>query len=181
MSEQTTITTMDEMINSLSREAQVILIKIGLTWESFVGSSGSWVNRDSLIKLVKMNAPWSANKLTNKGQGKNGIIYSLVPLLKEYDLVRVIDGKNFTRYMLTETGKEIIKAMLFRCYQCNETRECQRCIITEPDVIRSIPCSWVMNCNHVISECDGCDENGIKVCWSCKGNHTCQSCIIYNR
>jgi hypothetical protein len=179
MSEQITIATMDDMINSLSREAQVILIKIGLTWESFVGSSGSWVSRTSLIKLAEMNEPWSANKLTTKGQGRNGIIYSLVPLLKEYDLIRVIDGKNFTRYMLTETGKEIIRAMLFRCHQCNETRVCGKCNENLDIHNKPYPCSYTSH--NIISECQHCDENGMRLCWSCNGKQNCQYCISYNR
>ena len=41
------------------------------------------------------------------------MIYELIPLLKEYELVTVNNERNYTMYMLTEVGKEIIGALSY--------------------------------------------------------------------
>ena len=104
---------LDTMIDNLSPEAKTILIKIGLRWSYTVGPSGSYVNTSSLEKAYKAEGPWSANKLTDQGRGRNGVIYELIPLLKEYELVTVNNERNYTMYMLTEVGKEIIGALSY--------------------------------------------------------------------
>ena len=104
---------LDTIIDNLSPEAKTILIKIGLRWSWIVGSFGSYVNKSSLEKAYKAERPWSANKLTEQGRGRNGVIYELVPLLKKYELVIVNNERNYTMYMLTEVGKEVIGAMLY--------------------------------------------------------------------
>ena len=103
----------EEMISNLSPEAKTILIKISLNWQNIVGSFGSYVNTSSLEIAHKAKGPWSANKLTDQGRGRNGVIYELIPLLKEYELVTVNNERNYTMYMLTEVGKEIIGALSY--------------------------------------------------------------------
>ena len=102
----------EEIINNLSPEAKTILIKIGLNWKNIVGSFGSYVNWDCLEIAYKAKEPWSANKLTDKGRGRNGVVYELIPLLEEYNLVIKNINQNYTVYMLTDLGKEIVGAMI---------------------------------------------------------------------
>ena len=104
---------LDTMIDNLSPEAKTILIKIGLKWSYIVGSFGSYVDTDTLEKAYKAEGPWSANKLTDHGRGRNGVINELIPLLEKYELVIVNNERNYTMYMLTEVGKEVIGAMLY--------------------------------------------------------------------
>ena len=104
---------LDTMIDNLSPEAKTILIKIGLKWSYIVGSFGSYVDTDTLEKAYKAEGPWSANKLTDHGRGRNGVINELIPLLEKYGLVIVNNERNYTMYMLTEVGKEVIGAMLY--------------------------------------------------------------------
>jgi len=112
MSEQITQTSIDELVNSLSPEAKTILIKIGLNWKNIVGSFGSYVNWSCLEIAYQAKEPWSANKLTNKGIGRNGVVYELIPLLEKYNLVIKNINQNYTVYMLTDLGKEIVGAMI---------------------------------------------------------------------
>lgn len=112
MSEQITQTPTEELINNLSPEAKTILIKIGLNWKNVVGSYGSYVNWSCLEIACKAQRPWSANKLTEKGRGRNGVVYELIPLLEEYNLVIKNINQNYTVYMLTDLGKEVIAAMI---------------------------------------------------------------------
>ena len=102
----------EEMINNLSPEAKTILIKIGLNWKNTVGSFGSYVNISSLELAHKAQRPWSANKLTDQGRGRNGVIYELIPMLEKYELIIINNQQNYRTYMLTHLGKEVIGAML---------------------------------------------------------------------
>ncbi len=104
----------EEMISNLSPEAKTILIKIGLNWQNIVGAFGSYVNKSSLELAYKAQRPWSANKLTDQGRGRNGVIYELIPLLEKYELVIINNERNYKIYMLTDLGKEIIGAMLYK-------------------------------------------------------------------
>jgi hypothetical protein len=104
----------EEMISNLSPEAKTILIKIGLNWQNIVGAFGSYVNRSSLWRAHKAQVPWSANKLTDQGRGRNGVIYELIPMLEKYELVIINNERNYKMYMLTDLGKEVIGAMLCR-------------------------------------------------------------------
>ena len=103
----------EEMINNLSPEAKTILIKISLNWQNIVGASGSYVNTSSLVLAHKAKRPWSANKLTDQGRGRNGVIYELIPMLEKYELVIINNERNYKMYMLTDLGKEVIGAMLY--------------------------------------------------------------------
>jgi hypothetical protein len=104
----------EEMINNLSPEAKTILIKISLNWQNIVGAFGSYVNTSSLEIAHKAKEPWSANKLTDNGRGRNGVVYELIPMLEKYNLIIKNINKNYTVYMLTDLGKEVIGAMLYR-------------------------------------------------------------------
>ena len=104
----------EEMISNLSPEAKTILIKISLNWQNIVGSFGSYVNTSSLEIAHKAQRPWSANKLTDQGRGRNGVIYELIPMLEKYELVIINNERNYKMYMLTDLGKEVIGAMLYR-------------------------------------------------------------------
>ena len=104
----------EEMISNLSPEAKTILIKISLNWQNIVGSFGSFVNTSSLEIAYKAKEPWSANKLTDQGRGRNGVIYELIPMLEKYELVIINNERNYKIYMLTDLGKEIIGAMLYK-------------------------------------------------------------------
>ena len=104
----------EEMISNLSPEAKTILIKISLNWQNIVGSFGSYVNTSSLEIAHKAQVPWSANKLTDQGRGRNGVVYELIPMLTKYELVIINNEQNYKVYMLTDLGKEVIGAMLYR-------------------------------------------------------------------
>ena len=103
----------EEMISNLSPEAKTILIKIGLNWQNIVGSFGSYVNTSSLELAHKAQRPWSANKLTDQGRGRNGVVYELIPMLEKFELVIINNQQNYKVYMLTDLGKEVIGAMLY--------------------------------------------------------------------
>ena len=62
------------------------LAKIGATWKEYAGAFGSLVYNSIIIKMLKQDRPWSVNKLTFKGQGRNGVVYTLLPMLKTYHL-----------------------------------------------------------------------------------------------
>ena len=98
----------EEMINNLSPEAKTILIKIGLNWQNIVGSFGSYVNTSSLEIAHKAQVPWSANKLTDQGRGRNGVIYELIPMLEKFELVIINNQQNYKVYMLTDLGLSLI-------------------------------------------------------------------------
>ena len=103
----------EEMISNLSPEAKTIIIKIGLNWQHTVGSFGSYVNTSSLVLAHKAKEPWSANKLTEEGRGRNGVVYELIPMLEDYELIIINNERNYKMYMLTDLGKEVIGAMLY--------------------------------------------------------------------
>ena len=69
MSQQQTATTLEQMISSMSPEGQMALAKIGVTWKEYAGAFGSLVYNSVIVKMLKQDRPWSANKLTEKGQG----------------------------------------------------------------------------------------------------------------
>ena len=75
------------------------LAKIGATWKEYAGAFGSLVYNSIIIKMLKQDRPWSVNKLTFKGQGRNGVVYTLLPMLKTYHLVEEVGGMNYSRYI----------------------------------------------------------------------------------
>lgn len=188
MSQQETELTLEQVISRMSPEGQMALAKIGVTWKDYAGYFGSIVPHTVLIKMMKQNLPWSANKITQKGQGRNGVLYTLLPMLKEQGLVEEVDGRNYTRYRLTNIGKEVIRSMLYACSSCHQTRECSHCwqglYYTKDDKGQRQPSecgseSWrSYNApEHKIDECEHCNEFGHRLCYTCKGTKTCHYCI----
>lgn len=191
MSQQETIISLEELISRMSPEGQMTLAKIGVTWKEYAGYYGSIVTRDVLTKMIKQNLPWSANKITQNGHGRNGVLYTLLPMLKEQELVEEVDGKNYTRYELTDIGKEVIRVMLYACTNCDQTRKCSRCwqglsyFTDDEDNIYPSECGRAKSrlggqntgTNHIIDECEQCNEFGHQLCYTCHGTKTCQYCI----
>ena len=170
-----------DMIRSLSLEANFAMIKIALTWPNIVGSSGSWVSKSQLKTMLSQDRPWSANKLTFKGQGRNGIVYSLIPMLKDNNLVVVHNNTNVTRYDLTEVGVEVIRAMIWNCEQCNNTRVCTLCTEGKSHYRCShyaIPYDerQQLNEDQQVERCTGCDEEGDQLCTRCEASTVCHYC-----
>ena len=174
-----------QMISSLSHEAVFAMLKISMTWPDIVGSSGSWVSKDQLRKMLRQERPWSANKLTNNGCGRNGIIWSLIPMLKKNNLVIVHPGFHFTRYELTEVGTEVIRAMVWNCSNCNNTRECDFC----NSGVSEYQCSHYsltfeemkeLTQEQMTERCATCNDEGKQICTRCRGTLICHSCIQEN-
>jgi len=182
MSQQETVTTLEQLITQMSPEGQMALAKIGVTWKDYAGYYGSLVPNDVLIRMLKQNLPWSANKITQQGQGRNGVLFTLLPMLKDQGLVEEVDGKNYTRYSLTNTGKEVMRAMLYVCTSCNQTRECSRCWQgvefdrDENGQVQGVVCRDTKP-GHDIKTCEYCNEFGHQLCYSCQGKNICQHCI----
>ena len=185
----------DRMLEQMSAEAKNTLIKMGASWVDIVGSSGSWVSKRQLGKAMEQESPWTANKLTDRGRGRNGVTWSLIPLLKSYNLVTVINGTH-TRYMLNPIGKEVLSAMLYNCSFCNTTRECQ-C----EDGLSHHHDGTIQTCSHInrqdcqycdgsgrsndgdydcrrctVGQCEYCDDQRNRYCYSCKGSMICNHC-----
>lgn len=183
MSQQQTIQTLEQMVSSMSIEGQMTLAKIGLSWKDYAGEFGSLVYNSVLVKMLKEDMPWSVNKLTHKGQGRNGVVYTLLPMLKKYELVEEIGGKNYTRYQLTDTGKEIMRGMLWTCSNCDQTRECSRCWqgleYNENDEhqLQGYECNNSGYESHDIRTCSRCDEFGKQLCYQCHGTKKCSYCV----
>ena len=158
-------------INNISIPAQKVLIEIGLSWDIIIGPSGSYVHNTSLKKLLEAKQPISVNKMTDSGRGRNGVIYSIIPMCKRYRLIDITDG-NHQSYMLNDLGREVIEMMVSTCSYCNDTKLCRFC---NGNGIRiDIKCGhndW--NGNRAIKksseECDKCDGNNL-FCYQCKTN-----------
>ena len=183
MSQQQTATTLEQMISSMSPEGQMALAKIGMTWKEYAGAFGSLVYNSVIVKMLKQDRPWSANKLTENGQGRNGIIYTLLPMLKTYQLVEEVGGMNYSRYMLNDTGKEVMRAMMYSCTMCNQTRECSRCWQgveqrkNEEGQMQGYECNSNRYENHNIETCRNCNEFGHQLCYTCRGTNKCHYCV----
>lgn len=183
MSQQQTVLTLEQVISSMSPEGQMALAKIGATWKEYAGAFGSLVYNSIIIKMLKQDRPWSVNKLTFKGQGRNGVVYTLLPMLKTHHLVEEVGGMSYKRYILTDTGKEIMRVMMYSCTMCDQTRECSRCWqglqYTEDEVGRKqgIECSRNRLSEHNTNECQYCNEFGHQLCYTCHGTNKCQYCI----
>ena len=184
MSQQQTVLTLEQMITSMSPEGQMALAKIGATWKEYAGAFGSLVYNSIIIKMLKQDRPWSVNKLTFKGQGRNGVVYTLLPMLKTYHLVEKVEGMRYSRYMLNDIGKEVMRVMMYSCTVCNQSRECPRCWkglqYTKDDEgrMQSHKCNRTRNLEyHRIDECRYCNEFGHQLCYTCDGTNKCQHCI----
>lgn len=182
MSQQQTTLTIEQMITSMSPEGQMALAKIGVTWKEYAGAFGSLVYNSIIIKMLKQDRPWSVNKLTFQGQGRNGVVYTLLPMLKTYHLVEEVGGKNYSRYILNDTGKEVMRAMMHACSNCNQTRECSRCWKgldyhkDDEGRMQSYECNR-SSTEHKIDECRHCNEFGHQLCYTCDGTNKCQYCV----
>ena len=183
MSQQQTVLTLEQMISSMSPEGQMALAKIGVTWKEYAGAFGSLVYNSIIVKMLKQDRPWSVNKLTFKGQGRNGVVYTLLPMLKTYQLVEEVGGMNYSRYMLNDTGKEVMRAMMHSCTACNQTRECSRCwqgleyTKGENGQLQGKECNSRVNENHNIETCRNCNDFGHQLCYTCHGTNKCHYCV----
>ena len=188
----------DRYIEQMSHQAKNALISIGSTWPEIVGSSGSWVTKRTIMKALEQERPWTANKLTNKGNGRNGIIYSLIPMLKDQDLVVVNSEGTHTKYMLTEVGKEVLRAMVYACGQCHTSRMCSCGDGYSRSNGYQTGEQTIQKCSHILRQncencegtgehgggrcwrcsetCNDCDEDRNRYCYSCKGTQICQYC-----
>ena len=178
----------------ISQKSLIVLAKIGTEWNAIVGSSGSYVNTSTIINALNEEKPWSANKITGRRQGgANGVKYSFIPLLLKYNLAEVVNGKNFTRYQLTTTGREVLVSMIINCSSCDNTRTCLQCGGTgkykswhNNDNDRFIWCrsgeyivdeqTYTKPTKEHIESCNMCDSDGHQICYSCHGNKKCTQC-----
>lgn len=185
MSQQQTVITLEQMITSMSPEGQMALAKIGASWKEYAGAFGSLVYNSIIIKMLKQDRPWSVNKLTFKGQGRNGVVYTLLPMLKMYNLVEEVGGMSYKRYTINDTGKEVMRIMMHTCTVCDQTRECQRCwnglqyTKDEEGQMQSFACmkAGSLFAEHNIDECQHCNEFGHQLCYTCSGTNRCRYCI----
>ena len=189
----------DRYIEQMSHQAKYALINIGSIWPEIVGSSGSWVSKKMLMKALEQERPWTANKLTTKGNGRNGIVYSLIPMLKDQDLVVINSEGTHTKYMLTEVGKEVLRAMVYSCGRCHTSRMCscedgyahtngyevynesiQQCSHTERHDCEHCGGTGEQDgggrCWRCVDTCNDCDEDRNRYCYSCRGTQICQYC-----
>ena len=185
----------DNYIEKMSMTSKIVMIKIGAEWSEVVGASGSWVSKTMLMKALEQERPWTANKLTQNGNGRNGIVYSLIPMLKSHHLVIVNSVGTHTKYMLTDTGKEVLQAMVYSCAQCNTTRVCrcedgyehyrgelEKCKHTLRQDCGTCEGSGFRNgmdssrCWNCVEHCENCDDENNRFCYSCKGTSVCKSC-----
>ena len=185
MSQQQTVLTLEQMISSMSPEGQMTLAKIGATWKEYAGAFGSLVYNSIIIKMLKQDRPWSVNKLTFQGQGRNGVVYTLLPMLKTYHLVEEVEGMRYSRYMLNNIGKEVMRVMMYTCTVCDQSRECQKCWKgldyhkDDEGRMQSYECGRAIRygAEHKIDECRHCNEFGHQLCYTCNGENKCQYCV----
>ena len=165
----------ESRITALSPEAKTAIINIGLSWPDIVGASGSYISKTILHNIIKATTPWTVNKVTDNGAGRNGVTWSIIPTFTDLNLLNKIEGGRFTTYDLTSVGREIVIMMLLNCNRCTNTRICPRCLdhpgFSESDNL----------CLHIdVEDCDQCngtgdpDEDGEHSCWNCDEN--CERC-----
>jgi hypothetical protein len=199
MNDINTLQRYEDRINSLSPEAKHALISIGLSWPDFVGASGSYISKTILHNIIKTTTPWTVNKVTDNGAGRNGVTWSIIPTFTDLNLLNKIEGGRFITYDLTPVGREVAIMMLLNCGRCNNTRICLKCLdhprysgsdslcehvnvkdceqcngTGDPDEEGEHSC-W--NCDE---NCNRCDNDRKVFCWSCDGNVTCQYCKDQN-
>ena len=178
----------------VSPQALIALAKIGSTWNVYVGSTGSYVNSSAIINALNETEPWSANKIAGRRQGgANGVKWSLIPLLLKYNLATIVEGKKFTRYQLTDIGREVLVSMIINCPSCDNTRTCSQCVGTGRytrlygDEQTTTYCrtgqydstiqSYEVPTKEHIDSCTSCDSEGYQICYSCGGNKKCNQCV----
>lgn len=178
----------------ISPQALIALAKIGSTWNIYVGSTGSYVNTDTIINALNETEPWSANKICSKRHGgSNGVKWSLIPLLLKHNLAVIVEGKKFTRYQLTDIGREVLVAMIVNCQSCDNTRTCSQCMGTgrytsyNNSLDNPVYCrtgqydsgieNYEVPTKEHIDSCNSCDSEGYHLCYSCKGDKKCSQCV----
>ena len=174
----------------VSPQALIVLAKIGSQWNTFVGSTGSYVNNSAIINALKETEPWSANKISGRRQGgANGVKWSLIPLLLEHNIATIVTGKKFKRYQLTSVGREVLTSMVINCPSCDNTRACTQCKGTGRYISHNTDettyCRRVNYHNNTyekptqehIDSCTNCDSEGYQVCYSCGGERKCNQCV----
>lgn len=174
----------------VSSQALIVLAKIGSQWNTFVGSTGSYVNNSAIINALNATEPWSANKIAGRRQGgANGVKWSLIPLLLEYNIATIVTGKKFKRYQLTSVGREVLTSMIINCPSCDNTRACTQCngtgryishVTNETAYCRRGTYNnntYEKPTQEHIDSCTSCDSEGYQVCYSCGGERKCNQCV----
>jgi len=174
----------------VSPQALIVLAKIGSQWNTFVGSTGSYVNNSAIINALKETEPWSANKISGRRQGgANGVKWSLIPLLLEHNIATIVTGKKFKRYQLTSVGREVLTSMVINCPSCDNTRACTQCKGTGRYINHvndeTTYCrrgnyhnnTYEKPIQEHIDSCTSCDSEGYQVCYSCGGERKCNQCV----
>ena len=184
---------------SMSQEAQLILMKLGVEWQLTTGFQ-SWVNEYLLVAMIKIpDEAWTVNKLSKwSGFGRSGIEYTLVPFMLKVGIITRDASSRFTKYSVTAHGREVLETMVYNCNECNNTRACTHCEhgvgMTDRWGDRLEPCKHTMqedctDCERTgLIECDYCDGTGTRngsvdtECYRCcgrdnpKGKITCWGC-----
>tara|TARA_R110002051_G_scaffold92706_1_gene162437 strand:- start:511 stop:1143 length:633 start_codon:yes stop_codon:yes gene_type:complete len=186
----------ESRITALSPEAKTAIINIGLSWPDIVGASGSYISKTILHNIIKATSPWTVNKVTDNGAGRNGVTWSIIPTFTDLNLLNKIEGGRFTTYDLTSVGREIVIMMLLNCNRCSNTKVCQKCLGSPGYGSTDSVCDHVEvkdceechgtgdpdkdtgehGCWNCEENCDSCDKNRKIFCWSCGGHVTCQYC-----
>lgn len=169
-----------DIFDRLSRHAQRVLMKIGSSWDIFVGPAGSYVGSGAFKTLLDSDEPLTIHGICkhDHGCGRNGVKYSIIPMLKKFELVEITEGNN-TAYKLNELGKEVISAMVETCSYCCESKICNNC----NGVGTKYECShWKHDDNDDlivlnVHDCKDCNDDGMHFCGTCKGNGICQHCL----
>ena len=178
---------LSDKVLSMSQEAQVMLMKLGIEWQRTTGYS-SWVAKGLLVSLLKIpDDAWTINKLSKySGYGRAGIEYALVPFMQHVGMLEH-QTLRFKKYFLTEHGRETLESMVYNCIPCNNTRKCQKCE-TGVALTERYCEDPAEPCDHVIrAECNDCQSTGFRPCQRCDGTgqrddwngHTveCNTCI----
>ena len=154
---------------SMSQEAQVILMKLGVEWQLTTGFQ-SWVDKYLLVAMIKIpDETWTVNKLSKwSGYGRSGIEYSLVPFMLKVGIITRDASSRFTKYSVTVHGREALETMVYNCSDCDNTRTCTHC---EHGV--AITDRWgdqVEPCHHILqTDCTSCQRTGLIECDYCEG------------
>ena len=160
---------------SLSPEAQVTLMKLGVAWQETTGFQ-SWVDSEVILALIKIpDETWTINRLSKwSGYGRAGIENSLIIFMKRVGVIIEDRSGRFIKYNLTLHGREALEAMLYNCWSCHNARKCDHC---ETGV--AITNRWGSRrmdtpggeCEHILTkDCDECSGTGLVECHGCNGN-----------
>ena len=154
---------------SMSQEAQLILMKLGVEWQLTTGFQ-SWVDKYLLVAMIKIpDDTWTVNKLSKwSGYGRSGIEYSLVPFMLKVGIITRDASSRFTKYSVTVHGREALETMVYNCNECDNTRACTHC---ENGV--GMTDRWgdpLEPCRHIMQEdCTDCERTGLVDCDYCDG------------